>query len=49
MKTLILIGIVIVIGAIALKSIYKMLKGESSCSCSKSKNGSCSIKNKCKH
>lgn len=49
MKTLILIGIVVVIGAIVLKSLYKMLKGESGCSCSKGKNGSCSFKDKCKH
>ncbi|MGL5355204.1 MAG: FeoB-associated Cys-rich membrane protein [Cetobacterium sp.] len=49
MKTLILIGIVIVIGSIALKSVYKMLKGESPCNCSKAKDGSCSIKNKCNH
>ena len=49
MKTLILIGIVAIIGGIALKSLYKMLKGESSCNCSKGKNGSCSLKDKCKH
>lgn len=49
MKTLILIGIVVIIGGIALKSLYKMLKGESGCSCPKGKNGSCSLKNKCKH
>ena len=49
MKTLILIGIVILVGAIALKSFYKMFKGESGCNCSKANNGSCSIKNKCKH
>ena len=49
MKTLILIGIVVIIAIIALKSIYKMIKGESGCSCSKGKNGNCSLKDKCKH
>ena len=49
MKTLVLIGIVTIIGGIALKSLYKMLKGESGCSCSKGKNGNCSLKDKCKH
>ncbi|WP_297595871.1 FeoB-associated Cys-rich membrane protein [uncultured Cetobacterium sp.] len=46
MKTVILIAIVAIIGAVALKSLYKMLKGESGCSCSKGKNG-CSFKDKC--
>ncbi|MGL4988238.1 MAG: hypothetical protein ACRCYT_04905 [Cetobacterium sp.] len=49
MKTLILIGIVLVIGIVALKSLYKMFKGDSGCNCSKATNGSCSIKDKCKH
>ena len=49
MKTLVLIGIVAIIGGIALKSLYKMLKGESGCSCSKGKNVNCSLKDKCKH
>jgi len=48
-KTLVLIGIVTLIGGIALKSLYKMLKGESECSCSKGKNGNCSLKDKCKY
>lgn len=50
MKTLILIGIVIIIAGIALKSLYKMFfKGESGCSCSKGDSGNCSLKDKCKH
>ena len=49
MKTLVLIGIVAIIGGIALKSLYKMLKGESGCNYSKEKNGNCSLKDKCKH
>lgn len=49
MKTATLIGIVVVIGFFALKSLYKMIKGEGGCSCSKGKEGSCSFKDKCKH
>ncbi|MDX8335433.1 MULTISPECIES: FeoB-associated Cys-rich membrane protein [Cetobacterium] len=49
MKTLILFIIVFLIAVIALKSIYKMLKGESGCSCSKEKGKNCSFKDKCKH
>ncbi|MEG0069290.1 FeoB-associated Cys-rich membrane protein [Cetobacterium sp.] len=47
MKTIILIAIVAVIGAVAIRSLYKMLKGESGCNCSKGTNGSCSFKDKC--
>lgn len=49
MKTLILLGIVVVIGGVALRSLYRMLKGEGGCSCLKGKNGNCSLKDKCKH
>ena len=48
MKTIILIAIVAVIGAVAIRSLYKMLKGESGCSCSKGKNGNSSLKDKSK-
>ncbi|MBC2856524.1 MAG: FeoB-associated Cys-rich membrane protein [Cetobacterium sp.] len=46
MKTIFLITIVAVIAYFSLKSVIKMFKGESGCSCGSDKN-KCSFKDKC--
>ncbi|WP_372712569.1 FeoB-associated Cys-rich membrane protein [Ilyobacter sp.] len=45
MRTIIVIGVVAVIAFFSLRSVVKMLKGESGCGCSKDSN--CAMKDHC--
>ncbi|MGL6063951.1 MAG: hypothetical protein ACRC0S_02585 [Fusobacteriaceae bacterium] len=47
MKTVIVVIIVVVIGYIAFKSLYKYMTGKSGCGCSKGEAKNCSFKKSC--
>lgn len=47
MKTLIIIGVVIVICYFAFKSLYDTMMGKKGCGCSGSKEAKCPLKGKC--